>query len=49
MYVTRGDSVQRSLTSGPRGLAGKPNPLTGQLGFETVWTKTSWTRVYTRR
>jgi hypothetical protein len=43
MYVTRGDSVQRLLTSGPRGwTAGRPS-------FESVRTKTSWTRVYTRR
>jgi hypothetical protein len=40
IYVTRGDSVQRPLTSGPRGWP---------VAFESVQTKTSWTRVYMRR
>jgi hypothetical protein len=43
MYVTQGDSVQRPQISGPRGWpAGLP-------AFESVWTKTSQTCVYTRR
>jgi hypothetical protein len=32
-----------------QGVAGRPNPLAGQPAFESVRTKTSWSRVYTKR
>jgi hypothetical protein len=40
MYVARGDSVQRQLTSGPV-VASRP-------AFESVRAKNSWTHVYMR-
>jgi hypothetical protein len=33
MYLPQGGSVQRLLTSGPRGVAGQQNPLASQPHF----------------
>jgi hypothetical protein len=49
MYLTRGGSVQRPLTNGPSGVAGRPNPMSGRPSFMSVWPTASLTRVYTRR